>query len=178
MSPGAVRAAILGRAAVHARVEEVARHTGRSIHDVTTELDADLREMVATHGGPAGDVFLHIARLFDRTAYRSRIQVDPEQVRALQDLNRRHPVALLPSHRSYIDPVVLASVLQRAELPPTYKLGGINVSFWPMGPMGRRAGLIFIRRSFPVRVRPPSMYHSRLWRCSASQPTYSRSASL
>jgi glycerol-3-phosphate O-acyltransferase len=118
------------------------------VHDVTVELDADLKEMVATHGGPAGDVFLHIARLFDRTAYRGRIQVEPDQVRALQDLNRRYPVALLPSHRSYIDPVVLASVLQRAGLPPTYKLGGINVSFWPMGPMGRRAGLIFIRRSF------------------------------
>jgi glycerol-3-phosphate O-acyltransferase len=143
-----VRAAILGRPAVRARVAELARATQRSVHDVTTELDADLKEMVATHGGPAGDVFLHIARLFDRAGYRGRIQVDPAQVRALQDLNRRYPVALLPSHRSYIDPVVLASVLQRAELPPTYKLGGINVSFWPMGPMGRRAGLIFIRRSF------------------------------
>ena len=52
----------------------------RPIHDVTTELDADLREMVATHGGPAGDVFLHIARLFDRTGYRGRIQVDPDQI--------------------------------------------------------------------------------------------------
>jgi glycerol-3-phosphate O-acyltransferase len=143
-----VRAAILGRPEVRSRVDELAVASGRSIHDITAELDADLKEMVATHGGPAGDVFLHIARLFDRTAYRGRIQVDPEQVRALQDLNRRYPVALLPSHRSYIDPVVLASVLQRAALPPTYKLGGINVSFWPMGPMGRRAGLIFIRRSF------------------------------
>jgi glycerol-3-phosphate O-acyltransferase len=148
VNPAAVRAAILGRPEMRARITEVARESGRSIHGVSTELDADLAEMVATHGGPAGDVFLHIARVFDRTAYRGRIQVDPAQVRALQDLNRRHPVALLPSHRSYIDPVVLASVLQRAELPPTYKLGGINVSFWPMGPMGRRAGLIFIRRSF------------------------------
>ena len=104
--------------------------------------------MVATHGGPAGDVFLHIARVFDRTAYRGRIQVDPAQVREVQDLHRRYPIAFLPSHRSYIDPVVMASVLQRADLPPTYKLGGINVAFWPMGPMGRRAGLIFIRRSF------------------------------
>lgn len=147
-SAAAVRAAILGRPTVRAHVEDVARDSGRSIHDVTTELDADLREMIATHGGPAGDVFLHIARLFDRAGYRGRIQVDPEQVRALQDLNRRYPVALLPSHRSYVDPVVLASVLQRAGLPPTYKLGGINVAFWPMGPMGRRAGLIFIRRSF------------------------------
>ncbi|HLM17464.1 MAG TPA: 1-acyl-sn-glycerol-3-phosphate acyltransferase, partial [Acidimicrobiia bacterium] len=143
-----MRAAILGRPAMRARIDELALASGRSVHDVGVELDAGLKEMVATHGGPAGDVFLHIARLFDRTAYRGRIQVDAEQVRALQDLNRRYPVALLPSHRSYIDPVVLASVLQRAGLPPTYKLGGINVSFWPMGPMGRRAGLIFIRRSF------------------------------
>ncbi len=143
-----VRAAILGRPEVRARVAVIARDTDRSVHELTTELDADLKEMVATHGGPAGDVFLHIARLFDRAGYRNRIQVDPEQIRALQDLNRQFPVALLPSHRSYIDPVVLASVLQRADLPPTYKLGGINVAFWPMGPMGRRAGLIFIRRSF------------------------------
>jgi glycerol-3-phosphate O-acyltransferase len=147
-SAARVRAAILGRLAVRERVAALAQGTGRSVHDVTLELDADLKEMVATHGGPAGDVFLHIARLFDRTAYRGRIQVAPEQMRALQDLCRRFPVAFLPSHRSYIDPVVLASVLQRAGVPPTYKLGGLNVSFWPMGPMGRRAGLIFIRRSF------------------------------
>jgi glycerol-3-phosphate O-acyltransferase len=148
VNPAAVRAAILGRPEVRARIAEVASERARSVHDVTTELDADLKEMVATHGGPAGDVFLHIARLFDRAGYRGRIRVDDAQVRELQDLNRRYPIALLPSHRSYIDPVVLAAVLQRAGIPPTYKLGGINVAFWPMGPLGRRAGLIFIRRSF------------------------------
>jgi glycerol-3-phosphate O-acyltransferase len=146
--PATVRSEILGRPHVRARVDEVAGTTGRSRHDVLLELDADLKEMVATHGGPAGDVFLHIARLFDRAGYRGRIRVDDAEVQRLQNLNRRFPVALLPSHRSYIDPVVLASVLQRAGIPPTYKLGGINVAFWPMGPLGRRAGLIFIRRSF------------------------------
>jgi len=148
MTTAAVRAEILGRPELRARVEQLAAEASRSIHDVTTELDADLREMVAMHGGPAGDVFLHIARLFDRTAYRGRVKVDPQELARLQELNRRYPIALLPSHRSYIDPVVLASVLQRAGIPPTYKLGGINIAFWPMGPMGRRAGLIFIRRSF------------------------------
>jgi glycerol-3-phosphate O-acyltransferase len=143
-----VRAAILGRPAVRDRVARLAAADHRPVGDVVAQLDADLREMVATHGGPAGDLFLHIARVFDRTAYRGRVRVDPAQVARVQDLNRRYPMALLPSHRSYIDPVVLASVLQRAALPPTYKLGGINVAFWPMGPMGRRAGLIFIRRSF------------------------------
>jgi len=143
-----VRAEILARPEVRTRVAELAAETQRSVHAITAELEADLREMVATHGGPAGDAFLHLARLFDRTAYRGRVRVDPGEVATLQDLSHRYPIALLPSHRSYIDPVVLASILQRADIPPTYKLGGINVAFWPMGPMGRRAGLIFIRRSF------------------------------
>jgi glycerol-3-phosphate O-acyltransferase len=148
VNPAQVRAEILARPDVRSRIAEIAAGSGRTDADVATELDADLREMVATHGGPAGDVFLHIARLFDRAGYRQRIRCDAAAVARLQDLNRRYPLALLPSHRSYIDPVVLASVLQRAAIPPTYKLGGINVAFWPMGPMGRRAGLIFIRRSF------------------------------
>jgi glycerol-3-phosphate O-acyltransferase len=148
VTAAAVRGEIVARPEVRARIAELADAAGRPVDDVEAELDADLREMVATHGGPAGDVFLHIARIFDRTAYRGRVRVDPAQVARLQDLNRRYPMAFLPSHRSYIDPVVLASVLQRATIPPTYKLGGINVAFWPMGPMGRRAGLIFIRRSF------------------------------
>jgi glycerol-3-phosphate O-acyltransferase len=144
----AVRAGILAQPHLQARVADLARAAGRSAADVTGELEADLREMVATHGGPAGDVFLHIARLFDRAGYQERIRFDRSQLTRLQDLNRRYPIALLPSHRSYIDPVVLASILKRAGIPPTYKLGGINVAFWPLGPMGRRAGLIFIRRSF------------------------------
>jgi glycerol-3-phosphate O-acyltransferase len=148
VNPTRVRAEILARPAVRARVAEIAGAAGRTDGDVTSELDADLREMVATHGGPAGDIFLHIARLFDRAGYRERIRCDEGAVTRLQDLNRRYPLALLPSHRSYLDPVVLASVLRRADIAPTYKLGGINVAFWPMGPMGRRAGLIFIRRSF------------------------------
>ena len=148
MNAAQVRTEILGRPAVQAGVGEIAAAGSRTDADVTAELDADLREMVATHGGPAGDVFLHIA-----APVRPHRVPPPHPLRRvgrgpLQDLNRRYPLALLPSHRSYIDPVVLASVLQRAEIPPTYKLGGINVAFWPMGPMGRRAGLIFIRRSF------------------------------
>ena len=54
----------------------------------------------------------------------------------------------LPSHRSYSDPLVLADVLDSADFPRNHVLGGNNMSFWPIGPLGKRAGLIFIRRSF------------------------------
>jgi glycerol-3-phosphate O-acyltransferase len=54
----------------------------------------------------------------------------------------------LPSHRSYADPLVLADVLDEGDFPRNHVLGGSNVSFWPIGPLGKRAGMIFIRRSF------------------------------
>ncbi len=53
----------------------------------------------------------------------------------------------LPTHRSYADPLVLAEVLRDNDLPRNTVLGGNNMSFWPIGPLGKRAGVVFIRRS-------------------------------
>ena len=33
-------------------------------------------------------------------------------------------------------------------LPPNHVLGGLNVSFWPIGPLTRRSSYVFIRRQF------------------------------
>jgi glycerol-3-phosphate O-acyltransferase len=43
---------------------------------------------------------------------------------------------------------VLAEVLAANDFPRNHTLGGDNMSFWPFGTIGRRAGLIFIRRKF------------------------------
>ncbi|MGH9122807.1 MAG: 1-acyl-sn-glycerol-3-phosphate acyltransferase, partial [Acidimicrobiales bacterium] len=51
------------------------------------------------------------------------------------------------SHKSYLDPFILRGALGRAGLPCNHILGGVNVSFWPMGPVLRRSGVVFIRRS-------------------------------
>ena len=54
----------------------------------------------------------------------------------------------LPSHRSNLDGYVMAALLHDQGLPPNHTLGGINMAFWPIGPLGRRVGVIWIRRSF------------------------------
>ena len=63
------------------------------------------------------------------------------------DLSRTAPLVFLPTHRSYADPLVLAEVLRENDLPRNTVLGGNNMSFWPIGPLGKRAGIVFIRRS-------------------------------
>ncbi|MGB1906671.1 MAG: 1-acyl-sn-glycerol-3-phosphate acyltransferase, partial [Spongiibacter sp.] len=59
---------------------------------------------------------------------------------------RGKPGIILPSHRSNMDVGVMSVALHESGLPRTSTLGGINMSFWPMGYIMRRSGVIFIRR--------------------------------
>ena len=43
---------------------------------------------------------------------------------------------------------MLAEVLHAHDFPRNHVLGGDNLAFWPLGTLGRRAGIVFIRRSF------------------------------
>jgi glycerol-3-phosphate O-acyltransferase len=76
------------------------------------------------------------------------VQADEPGLRRLRELNSRHALIFLPSHRSYADSLVLAAVLARHNFPGNHIVGGNNLNFWPVGPLARRAGVVFIRRSF------------------------------
>src|SRR5207237_597715 len=68
--------------------------------------------------------------------------------RRADHLERSHALVFLPTHRSYTAPLILAQVLHDNDFPRNHLLGGNNLAFWPIGPLGKRAGLVFIRRSF------------------------------
>ena len=81
-------------------------------------------------------------------AHAWNVQVDNAGLDRLRELNRRHALVFLPSHRSYADPLLLADVLAEHDFPRNHVLGGDNLRFWPVGPLAKRAGVVFIRRSF------------------------------
>ncbi|MBP1687652.1 MAG: Glycerol-3-phosphate O-acyltransferase [Deltaproteobacteria bacterium] len=64
------------------------------------------------------------------------------------DCVRRHPVVLVPCHRSHFDYLILSYLFHANYLSPPHIAAGINMSFWPLGPLFRGAGAYFIRRSF------------------------------
>jgi glycerol-3-phosphate O-acyltransferase len=101
--------------------------------------------MVASQSRTAIDLWDQFGRFLSRA---HRITVDDERIEALRDLGRRHSLIFLPSHRSYLDPLVLRPALLSHGLPPNHVLGGLNVSFWPIGPITRRSSYVFIRRQF------------------------------
>ncbi|MGH7747193.1 MAG: 1-acyl-sn-glycerol-3-phosphate acyltransferase, partial [Candidatus Dormibacteria bacterium] len=117
---------------------------GRSEDSVAAEAASCLEEMVATHGTLATDAWKRFGRLLLR-AY--TVDVDRARLAELRELDRRHPLVFLPSHRSYLDPVVMRTALHDHGISPTHVLGGINAAFWPVGPVARRSGHVFIRRT-------------------------------
>jgi glycerol-3-phosphate O-acyltransferase len=81
-------------------------------------------------------------------AHAWNVQADTAGLDRLRGLNRRHALVFLPSHRSYADPLLLADVLAEHDFPRNHVLSGENLRIWPIGPLARRAGIVFIRRSF------------------------------
>ncbi|WP_440905986.1 glycerol-3-phosphate 1-O-acyltransferase PlsB [Catenovulum sp. SX2] len=115
---------------------EKARQTAKSYLD---EMSADYRES-------------HI-RLLDRimtwvwNKLYSGLEVkNGDAVRKLaQD---GHELIYVPCHRSHMDYLLLTYVIYYQGLVPPHIAAGVNLNFWPMGPIFRRAGAFFIRRSF------------------------------
>jgi glycerol-3-phosphate O-acyltransferase len=125
-------------------VAALAAELGRPQPEVAAEASAHLREMVASHSRLAIDAWEQFGRWLSR-AY--EVEVDSDAVEELRRLSRTMPLVFLPSHRSYLDPLVLRSALHRQGFAPNHVLGGLNISFWPIGPVARRSGAVFIRRS-------------------------------
>lgn len=83
-----------------------------------------------------------LARGYDRT-----IDVNPGELKKLTKLMRKHPIAFVMTHKTYIDMIVLAIVLIRHGMPLPHTFAGINMDFLGLGQFGRNTGVIFIRRA-------------------------------
>ncbi|WP_313158990.1 glycerol-3-phosphate 1-O-acyltransferase PlsB, partial [Mixta calida] len=59
-----------------------------------------------------------------------------------------HGLVYVPCHRSHMDYLLLSYVLYHQGLVPPHIAAGINLNFWPAGPIFRRLGAFFIRRTF------------------------------
>ena len=61
--------------------------------------------------------------------------------------NSQQPYVLVPMHRSHLDYILLSKALYDSGLNPPIIAAGINLSFWPIGPLLRTLGAFFLRRN-------------------------------
>jgi glycerol-3-phosphate O-acyltransferase len=72
-------------------------------------------------------------------------QSDFERIR---EASKNGTLVLLPSHKSHIDYLILSYTFFQENLLVPLIAAGDNLNFFPMGPLFRRSGAFFIRRSF------------------------------
>jgi glycerol-3-phosphate O-acyltransferase len=128
------------------RIEALAERLGLSAPEVAERAWAALNELVAVQSQLAVDIFATAMRPLYARAWHVRAQSG--ELDRLHELNRRSALIFLPSHRSYADTLVLGEALHSHDFPHNHVVGGDNLAVWPLAGLARRAGVVFIRRSF------------------------------
>jgi glycerol-3-phosphate O-acyltransferase len=145
--PRFIPEAILSRGEFARALEDHARVTGEEPARVTKAAELYLGEIAATHSPYVIDMIANWIHALYRQGY-GDIRYSTEEVRRVTSLSSEHPIVFLPSHRSNLDRLSLQFMLWENDLPPNHTAGGINLNFFPIGPLLRRTGVFFIRRSF------------------------------
>jgi glycerol-3-phosphate O-acyltransferase len=75
------------------------------------------------------------------------IRVDEEGILKVKKAAKDSPLVLVPCHRSHLDYMLLSYVFYHRDMSLPLVCSGNNLNFWPMGPIFRRSGAYFIRRT-------------------------------
>ena len=126
----------------------VAQQRDRSVLDVNEQAARYLREMAATQTPFTIEMMNALYRSACHSHHDAKINIDPAQLERVAETIGSRPVVFLISHKSMLDTMALSLVLFDANLPLPLTFGGINLNKPGLGTFARRAGIIFLRRSF------------------------------
>lgn len=128
---------------------EVAKLTrnGKSDAELTEQSLEMLRAMQATPEGATRSLMAVVLQRLFRRMY-AGIDVDQEGLARIRAESKDKSLVLLPSHKSHIDYLIVSYAFNDVNLPLPLIAAGDNLTFFPVGPIFRRAGAFFIRRSF------------------------------
>ncbi|NXY22962.1 GNPAT acyltransferase, partial [Atrichornis clamosus] len=160
--PNAIKSAVLQSEQVQYVIKQLAKEMGESPDIIQEEATEILDEM--GHRMQLGAVRFFaftLSKIFKQLF--QRVCVNEEGMQRLQHAIQEHPVVLLPSHRSYVDFLMLSYLLYTYDLALPVIAAGIGkyvfsnvfriqgIDFLGMkivGELLRRAGAFFMRRSF------------------------------
>ncbi len=128
-------------------VQRLADLEGKTVTRMQQRTKRYLKEVAAEHSPYVIDLVNHVTSVLIRTAHQS-VDYSTEELREVFALGESDPLVFLPSHKSNFDHLVFQHVLFENELPLNHTAGGINMNFFLIGPLLRRAGIFFIRREF------------------------------
>ncbi len=142
-----LRAELIGSTRFQRKLDSISLERGKKREDLEVEADKYLKEISAD----IGPLTLRFMRSFMGIVF-SRIftylEVPPEMFEKLRTAGAKGPLIFLPSHKSHVDYLFVSWIVAANGVAPPLIAAGVNLSFWPVGPIFRRSGAFFLRRSF------------------------------
>ena len=139
---------VLDNAAFQDELAAIAAAAGQPLASIRAEARGNLEEMRGDRNGMAVSAFAWLSGYVCRRGYHPDYYYDTGELERVRSLAARKSVVYLVTHKTYLDFFVLYDFIYRNGIAPPYMFGGINMAFPLFGPLARRAGGIFIRRTF------------------------------
>lgn len=116
--------------------EKILKTAKKQLHEISADVHFTLIEL--------WNYFL--TWLFRR--FYQGIVVDEAGIQTLKQKAKDGSFVFIPSHKSHLDYIILAYIFYHRDLSMPLVCAGDNLNFWPIGPVFRRSGAYFIRRSY------------------------------
>ncbi len=128
-------------------VRRYAQTRKKNVAEINKKADAYLDEIAADYS----NTFIHAMAMMVGWIWKTMfdgVALDMEGLNRVKSAAAKAPLVFVPCHKSHFDYLILSYLLFTNNMPCPHIAAGRNLSFWPMGPIFRRSGAFFIRRSF------------------------------
>lgn len=129
-------------------LQQLSAELGRPMADLQRETAEIMKELISIPRTFWLDVMGMLNRKIISLGYETDIVVDQAGLERIRQVTRQHPTALLWTHKTHVDGFAMHWTFFKNDFPAPHILGGVNMAFGGLGFLARRAGAIFIRRSF------------------------------
>lgn len=132
--------------ALQQAMEDYGKEKAISQEQVSQEVSAMVDEIAANYSERLLRIADRLLTWLWNKLYKGISISNDERVRQLAQDGEE--IIFVPCHRSHMDYLLLSYVIYRQGMVPPHIAAGINLSFWPAGPIFRRGGAFFMRRTF------------------------------
>ena len=129
-------------------LKELSAKSGKSISRLQNDANDIFKELISMPRAFWLDMSYLLNRKISTLGYDPEIVIDDASLQRVRQISKQYPTAILCTHKTHVDFPALNRVMFERDFPPLHTMGGVNMAFAGIGFLARRAGVIFIRRSF------------------------------
>jgi glycerol-3-phosphate O-acyltransferase len=144
---------------VRAAIEEKARRSNITVSEARKQATGYVREISANYSYSAVIFAETIVSWLWNRIYNG---IQTEKFESLQHQTLGHEVIYVPCHRSHLDYVLVSYLLHEHGFIPPHIAAGVNLNLPFIGPLMRRCGAFFLRRSFRSHKLYASVFYEYL----------------